>query len=45
MILDLQKEGIGVASDCIECGAYEDRCPQHLAIREHLKEVAAHFEG
>lgn len=38
-------EGIGVASDCIECGACEDRCPQHLAIREHLKEVAAHFEG
>ncbi len=39
------EEGIGVASDCIECGACEDRCPQHLAIREHLKEVAAHFEG
>jgi len=38
-------EGLGVASDCIECGACEDRCPQHLAIREHLKEVAAHFEG
>ena len=39
------EEGIGVASDCIECGACEDRCPQHLAIRGHLKEVAAHFEG
>jgi predicted aldo/keto reductase-like oxidoreductase len=38
-------EGLGVASDCIECGACEDRCTQHLAIREHLKEVAAHFEG
>ncbi len=38
-------DGLGVASDCIECGACEDRCPQHLAIREHLKEVAAHFEG
>ena len=37
-------EGVGVASDCIECGACEDRCPQHLPIREHLKTVAAHFE-
>ena len=37
-------EGIGVASDCIECGACEDRCPQHLSIREHLKTVAEHFE-
>ena len=38
-------EGIGVASDCIECGACEDRCPQHLPIREHLKAVAEHFEN
>ena len=37
-------EGIGVASDCIECGMCEDRCPQHLEIREYLKAVAEHFE-
>ena len=37
-------EDIGVASDCIECGACEDRCPQHLDIRKHLKEVKEHFE-
>ena len=37
-------EGIGVASDCIECGLCESHCPQHLEIREHLKTVKKHFE-
>ena len=37
-------EGIGVASDCIECGFCETRCPQHLEIRELLKTVKEHFE-
>ena len=37
-------EGVGVASDCIECGNCEDRCPQHLKIRDHLKTVKEHFE-
>ena len=31
------------ASDCIGCGACEDRCPYHLPIREMLKKVAANF--
>ena len=31
------------ASDCIGCGACEDRCPYHLPIRDMLKKVAEHF--
>ena len=31
------------ASDCIGCGACEDRCPYHLPIRDMLKNVAAQF--
>ena len=39
----LTKEG-GAPSTCIECGACEESCPQHLPIRELLKEVANEFE-
>lgn len=31
------------ASECIGCGACEDRCPYHLPIRKMLGEVAAAF--
>ena len=31
------------ASDCIGCGACEDRCPYNLPIRDMLKKVAEHF--
>ena len=34
----------GKASDCIECGACEDVCPQHLPIRDLLKQAAEQFE-
>ncbi len=27
------------ASACIECGACEEKCPQHIPIREELKNV------
>lgn len=33
------------ASECIECGACENICPQHLNIRELLKDVAKEFES
>lgn len=39
----LTKES-GAASACIECGACEESCPQHLPIRDLLKEVANEFE-
>lgn len=33
----------GKASDCLQCGACEAICPQHLPIMEHLQQVAEHF--
>lgn len=37
--------GHGLASECVGCGACERACPQHLPIRELLREVAAEFEA
>lgn len=37
-------EGKGKASDCVECGACEQICPQHLKITELLKDVAGSLE-
>jgi len=34
-----------LASQCIECGKCEKKCPQHLAIPELLKDVADDMEG
>ena len=36
--------GHGKASECIQCGKCEKVCPQHLPIRELLKDVAKTFE-
>ena len=35
----------GKASECIGCGQCERACPQHLPIRQYLKDVAARFEA
>lgn len=34
----------GKASDCLRCGLCEQACPQHLAIRDLLQDVAKTFE-
>ena len=31
------------ASDCVGCGACEERCPYHLPIRNMLQKVAERF--
>ncbi len=36
--------GKGKALDCIECGACENICPQHLPIRELLKDCSKEFD-
>lgn len=38
------KDGTGVASACVECGACEEKCPQHIEIRRNLELVRATFE-
>ena len=35
----------GKASECIKCGKCEQHCPQHLPVREYLKDVAGELEG
>ncbi len=34
----------GKAIECLQCGLCEGNCPQHLPIREHLKEFSALYE-
>ncbi len=40
---EVVKAGFGRPEECIECGGCEAACPQHLPIRELLKDVAKEF--
>ena len=40
----LKTKNGGKASSCIGCGACEDICPQHLPIRDVLKDITEVFE-
>ena len=42
--LDATKDK-GLASQCIQCGACEGQCPQHIGIIEELKKIAAAYEA
>ena len=44
MMRDYKNRGGKTFADCIGCGACEDKCPQHLAIRENLEKVMKIFE-
>ena len=43
-ILHQELDGVGIASDCIECELCMDECPQQINIPEVLKDVAKTFE-
>ncbi len=35
----------GLASQCVNCGKCETNCPQHIEIRQELKNVTKELEG
>ncbi|MBO4461358.1 MAG: aldo/keto reductase [Lachnospiraceae bacterium] len=38
------RDDFGKPSDCVECGACENVCPQHITIRDNLKKIAECYE-
>ena len=43
MLWNIDRQGKKRAHECIKCGACEDACPQHIAIRDELDKVAEVF--
>ena len=41
---DVHTRNGGKAKDCVQCGACEGICPQHLEVRELLKAVSEEFD-
>ncbi|MCD8139994.1 MAG: aldo/keto reductase [Planctomycetaceae bacterium] len=39
----VEKHGKKKAGECTQCGACEEVCPQHIAIREELRKVSEQF--
>ena len=42
---NLVKAGMAPAGACLECGACEQACPQHLPVRDLLKDVSSLFDN
>lgn len=40
---NVEEKGLKTADECLQCGACEDACPQHLSIREELQKAAELF--
>lgn len=40
----INERGKKMPSECIQCGACESACPQHIEIRDHLVEIAEALE-
>ena len=41
----VMSDGNNMASKCVNCGLCESHCPQHIEIREELKQVSRKLEG
>ena len=39
------RKDVSAASNCIQCGKCEQHCPQHIEIRQELKQARKQLEG
>ena len=44
-ICTMLRKNSTAASNCVGCGKCEQHCPQHIAIREKLKDARSELEG